>query len=63
LRGRHFVQLKRERPSSGASKIREKLRRLHSEIPTPCSGYGSASTSSALSPAIRDRMAAMSACT
>jgi putative transposase len=30
-----IVQLKRERPSWGAPKIREKLRRLHSEIPTP----------------------------
>ena len=30
-----IVQLKRERPSWGAPKIREKLRRLHSEIPIP----------------------------
>jgi len=30
-----IVQLKRERPSWGAPKIREKLRRLHSDIPTP----------------------------
>ena len=30
-----IVQLKRERPSWGAPKIREKLRRLHSEVPTP----------------------------
>jgi putative transposase len=30
-----IVRLKRERPSWGAPKIREKLRRLHSEIPTP----------------------------
>jgi putative transposase len=29
-----IVQLKRERPSWGAPKIREKLRRLHSDIPT-----------------------------
>jgi putative transposase len=32
---RLIVQLKRERPSWGAPKIREKLRRLHSDIPTP----------------------------
>jgi len=32
---RLIVQLKRERPSWGAPKIREKLRRLHSEVPTP----------------------------
>jgi putative transposase len=30
-----IVRLKRERPSWGAPKIREKLRRLHSDIPTP----------------------------
>jgi len=30
-----IVQLKRERPSWGAPKIREKLRRLHSDIHTP----------------------------
>src|SRR6266478_1313144 len=30
-----IVQLKRERPSWGAPKIREKLRRRHSDIPTP----------------------------
>jgi putative transposase len=30
-----IVRLKRERPSWGAPKIREKLRRLHSEVPTP----------------------------
>jgi putative transposase len=30
-----IVQLKRERPSWGAPKIREKLRRLHSDLPTP----------------------------
>jgi putative transposase len=30
-----IVQLKRERPSWGAPKIREKLRRLHSDIQTP----------------------------
>jgi putative transposase len=30
-----IVQFKRERPSWGAPKIREKLRRLHSDIPTP----------------------------
>jgi putative transposase len=30
-----IIQLKRERPSWGAPKIREKLRRLHSDIPTP----------------------------
>ena len=30
-----IVQLTRERPSWGAPKIREKLRRLHSEIPSP----------------------------
>jgi putative transposase len=30
-----IVQLKRERPNWGAPKIREKLRRLHSDIPTP----------------------------
>ena len=30
-----IVQLKREYPSWGAPKIREKLRRLHSDIPTP----------------------------
>jgi putative transposase len=30
-----IVQLKRERPSWGAPKIREKLRRLHSEVQTP----------------------------
>ncbi len=30
-----IVQLKQERPSWGAPKIREKLRRLHSDIPTP----------------------------
>ena len=30
-----IVQLKRERPSWGAPKIREKLRRLHSDIATP----------------------------
>ena len=30
-----IVALKRERPSWGAPKIREKLRRLHSDIPTP----------------------------
>jgi putative transposase len=30
-----IVQLKRERSSWGAPKIREKLRRLHSDIPTP----------------------------
>jgi len=30
-----IVQLKRERPSWGAPKIREKLRRLHSDMPTP----------------------------
>ena len=30
-----IVQLKRERPSWGAPKIREKLRRLHGDIPTP----------------------------
>jgi putative transposase len=30
-----IVQLKRDRPSWGAPKIREKLRRLHSEIPLP----------------------------
>jgi putative transposase len=30
-----IVQLKRERPSWGAPKIREKLRRLHSELQTP----------------------------
>ena len=30
-----IVQLKRERPSWGAPKIREKLRRSHSDIPTP----------------------------
>ena len=30
-----IVQLKQERPSWGAPKIREKLRRLHSEIQTP----------------------------
>ena len=30
-----IVQLKREQPSWGAPKIREKLRRLHSEIQTP----------------------------
>jgi putative transposase len=30
-----IVLLKRERPSWGAPKIREKLRRLHSDIPTP----------------------------
>ena len=30
-----IVLLKRERPSWGAPKLREKLRRLHSEIPTP----------------------------
>ena len=30
-----IVQLKRERPSWGAPKIREKLRRLHSDVPTP----------------------------
>jgi putative transposase len=29
-----IVQLKRERPNWGAPKIREKLRRLHSDIPT-----------------------------
>src|SRR5204863_2998414 len=32
------VKLKRERPSWGAPKIREKLRRLHSEVPTPAIG-------------------------
>ena len=32
---RLIVQLKRERPSWGAPKIREKLRRLHSDIPSP----------------------------
>ena len=32
---RLIVQLKRERPSWGAPKIREKLRRQHSDIPTP----------------------------
>ena len=32
---RGIVQLKRERPSWGAPKIREKLRRLHSDIPIP----------------------------
>jgi hypothetical protein len=30
-----IVQLRSERPSWGAPKIREKLRRLHSDIPTP----------------------------
>ena len=30
-----ILQLKRERPSWGAPKIREKLRRLHSDLPTP----------------------------
>jgi transposase len=30
-----IVQLKRQRPSWGAPKIREKLRRLHSDIQTP----------------------------
>ena len=30
-----IVRLKRERPSWGAPKIREKLRRLHSDLPTP----------------------------
>jgi putative transposase len=30
-----IVQLKRERPSWGAPKIREKLRRLHGDVPTP----------------------------
>jgi putative transposase len=30
-----IVQLKRERPSWGAPKIREKLRRLHRDVPTP----------------------------
>jgi hypothetical protein len=30
-----IVQLKRQRPSWGAPKIREKLRRLHSEVQTP----------------------------
>ena len=30
-----IVQLKRERPSWGAPKIREKLRRLHSDVQTP----------------------------
>ncbi len=30
-----IVQLKRERPSWGAPKIREKLRRLRSDVPTP----------------------------
>ena len=30
-----IVQLKHERPSWGAPKIREKLRRLHSDVPTP----------------------------
>src|SRR5437588_845757 len=30
-----IVQLKRERPSWGAPKIREKLRRLHSNVPIP----------------------------
>ena len=30
-----IVQLKRERPSWGAPKIREMLRRLHSEVQTP----------------------------
>ena len=30
-----IVQLKYERPSWGAPKIREKLRRLHSEVQTP----------------------------
>jgi hypothetical protein len=30
-----ILRLKRERPSWGAPKIREKLRRLHSDIPTP----------------------------
>ena len=30
-----IVQLKRERPSWGAPKIREKLRRLHSDIQLP----------------------------
>src|SRR5260370_36858129 len=30
-----IVRLKRERPSWGAPKIREQLRRLHSDIPTP----------------------------
>ena len=30
-----IVQLKRERPTWGAPKIREKLRRLHSDIQTP----------------------------
>ncbi len=30
-----IVQLKRERPTWGAPKIREKLRRLHSDLPTP----------------------------
>jgi putative transposase len=30
-----IVSLKRERPSWGAPKIREKLRRLHSEVQTP----------------------------
>src|SRR6266851_2085142 len=30
-----IVQLKRERPRWGAPKIREKLRRLHSDIPSP----------------------------
>jgi putative transposase len=30
-----IVQLKRERPSWGAPKIREKLRRLHREVPIP----------------------------
>jgi putative transposase len=32
---RLIIQLKRERPSWGAPKIREKLRRLHSDMPTP----------------------------
>src|SRR5206468_4399132 len=32
---RLIVRLKRERPSWGAPKIREKLRRLHSDVPTP----------------------------
>jgi putative transposase len=30
-----ILQLKRERPSWGAPKIREKLRRLHSDLPAP----------------------------
>jgi putative transposase len=32
---KRIVQLKREKPDWGAPKIREKLRRLHSDIPTP----------------------------